>query len=69
MKLLKLFKLFHKRQNGHVFITALIILVLGTFLLVPLLGFMSTGLKTSQAFEEETYLLYAADAGIEDALW
>jgi len=69
MKLSKIIKCFYRKQNGHVFITALIILVLGTLMLTPLLAFMSTGLKTGQAFEEQTDLLYAADAGIENALW
>lgn len=69
MKLSKIIKGFHNSQNGHVFITALIILVLGSAMLAPLLGFIGTGLKTGQAFEEQTDLLYAADAGIEDAIW
>ncbi|MFA5450936.1 MAG: hypothetical protein WC231_02960 [Dehalococcoidales bacterium] len=69
MNLSKIIKGFHHKQNGHVFITALIILVLGTLTLTPLMGFMGTGLKTGQAFEEQTDLLYAADAGIEDAIW
>jgi hypothetical protein len=69
MKLSKIIKGFHNSQNGHVFITALIILVLGSAMLAPLLGFIGTGLKTGQAFEEQTDLLYAADAGIEYAYW
>ncbi|MDX9802766.1 MAG: hypothetical protein RBS96_01885 [Dehalococcoidales bacterium] len=69
MKLSKIIKGFNKSQNGHVFITALIILALGSAMLAPLLGFIGTGLKTGQAFEEQTDLLYAADAGIEDAIW
>lgn len=69
MKLSKIIKVFHNRQNGQVFITALIILMLGSLMLTPLLAFMSTGLKTGQAFEEQTDLLYAADAGIENAIW
>ncbi|MDD4230893.1 MAG: hypothetical protein PHG45_05890 [Dehalococcoidales bacterium] len=69
MKLSKIIKCFHRKQNGHVFITALIILTLGSAMLAPLLGFIGTGLKTGQAFEEQTDLLYAADAGIENAIW
>ena len=69
LKLSKIIKGFHNSQNGHVFITALIILALGSAMLAPLLGFIGTGLKTGQAFEEQTDLLYAADAGIEDAIW
>ena len=50
-------------------ILALILLVVGGLILGPLLGLMSTGLAAGQVYEKKTAELYAADAGIEDALW
>ncbi|MDD4793986.1 MAG: hypothetical protein PHU18_01910 [Dehalococcoidales bacterium] len=58
-----------KKQTGHVFITALIILAFGSLTLTPLLGFIGTGLRAGTIFENQTEKLYAADAGIEDASW
>lgn len=47
----------------------LILLVVGGLVLTPLLGLMSTGLMAGQVYEKKTDELYAADAGIEDAIW
>jgi len=55
-------------QNGKVLILALVALVLGVLLLTPLLGLMSTGLMGGQVYEQKMYELYAADAGVEDAI-
>jgi hypothetical protein len=59
----------HRNERGHVFLTALIILAVGGVILVPLLGFIGTGLNAGQTFEIKTGEIYAADAGIEDAIW
>ena len=48
---------------------ALILLVVGGLIITPLLGLMSTGLITGQAYENTMHVLYAADAGVEDGLW
>ena len=56
-------------EKGQVLILVLILLLLGALIITPLLGYMSTGLKTGQVFEKKTDELYAADAGIEDAVW
>jgi len=56
-------------EAGQAFILALIMLLLGGLIMAPLLGFMGTGLKAGQAYEERMAELYAADAGIEDAIW
>jgi len=58
-----------KKQAGQAFILVLILLLVGGLILTPLLGFMGTGLKSGQVFEDKTSELYAADAGIEDGLW
>jgi len=47
----------------------MVLLVLGALIITPLLGFMSTGLIAGQANEESMAGIYAADAGIEDAIW
>jgi len=56
-------------EEGNVFILVLVLLVLGGLVLTPLLGLMSTGLMSGQVYEKKTAELYAADAGVEDAIW
>jgi len=56
-------------EAGQTFILVLILLLLGGLMIAPLLGFMGTGLKAGQAYEKRMAELYAADAGVEDALW
>ncbi|MFC1948113.1 hypothetical protein ACFLXY_09370 [Chloroflexota bacterium] len=58
-----------KRQDGQIFLIALVLLAIGGLMLPPLLSFMGTGIKVSELHEEEMLSLYAADAGIEDALY
>jgi len=56
-------------EKGNVLILVLILLVVGGLILTPLLGLMSTGLLAGQVYERHTHRLYAADAGVEDAIW
>jgi len=56
-------------EAGQTFILVLILLLLGGLMIAPLLGFMGTGLKSGQAYEKRMAELYAADAGVTDALW
>lgn len=56
-------------EKGQTMILALILLVVGGLIVIPLLSFMSTGLITGEVYERRTLELYAADAGVEDALW
>jgi len=56
-------------ENGNVLIMVLALLVVGGLVLTPLLGLMSTGLVAGQTYEKKMAELYAADAGIEKALW
>jgi len=58
-----------RNEEGQALILALILLVVGGLIIAPLLGFMSTGLIAGQVFEKKMDGLYAADAGVEDALW
>lgn len=56
-------------EKGYASVLVLILMLVGGLIIGPLLGFMSTGLLAGQAFEEEMDGFYAADAGVEDALW
>lgn len=58
-----------KRESGQALILVLILLFIGGLMITPLLGFVSTGLKASQVYQQKTDELYAADAGVEYALW
>jgi len=58
-----------KDEEGVVFPLVLIMLVVGSLVIAPVLNFMGTGLKTGQAYERRMDELYAADAGVEYALW
>ncbi len=56
-------------ESGKILIMVLVLLVLGGLLLTPLLGLMSTGLIAGQVYEKKMAELYAADAGVEYAIW
>ena len=58
-----------RQEEGNVLIIVLVLLVVGGLILAPLLGLMSTGLMAGQVYEKKTAELYAADAGVEDAIW
>jgi hypothetical protein len=56
-------------EKGNVLIMVLVLLVVGGLILAPLLGLMGTGVMAGQVYEKNTHELYAADAGVEDAVW
>jgi hypothetical protein len=56
-------------EKGYILITVLILLVVGGLILTPLLGLMSTGLLAGKVYEKKMDEYYAADAGVEDAIW
>jgi hypothetical protein len=58
-----------RNERGYALTLVLILLVVGGLVLTPLLGLMSTGLISGRVYENSMYLLYAADAGVEDGLW
>ena len=62
-------KLLSKRESGQAFILVLVLLFIGGLMLPPLLALVNTGLKSSQVYEQKTDELFAADTGVEDALW
>jgi cytoskeletal protein CcmA (bactofilin family) len=56
-------------ENGKVLILTLVLLIVGGLIMTPLLGLMTTGLVAGQVYEKKTAELYAADAGVEYAIW
>ena len=59
----------NRKQNGQVLIMVLIVLALGAIVLAPTLNHAATSIKHQQLIETDALELYAADAGVEDALW
>ena len=62
-------KMAFKEENGAVLPFALIILMVGVLVVIPLLSLGSTALMTSEVYEDRLLQVYAADAGIEWAMW
>lgn len=58
-----------REEKGQALIIAVILMLVGGLIIAPLLGYMGTGLKVGQVFEKNMDGLYAADTGVEDALW
>jgi len=56
-------------QRGEALPLALIALAVGTLLMAPLLGHVSTGFRSTTKVEQTAHLQYASDAGAEYALW
>jgi hypothetical protein len=58
-----------KDEKGQALMIAFALLVIGGLTIVPSLGLNYTSAKTSNALQTGVKGTYAADAGIEDALW
>ena len=56
-------------EKGRVMILALILLAVGGLTTTPLMAYMSTGLIAGELYERSAAEVYAADAGVEDAVW
>ncbi|MEA1872661.1 MAG: hypothetical protein U9M91_04645, partial [Chloroflexota bacterium] len=56
-------------EKGASLVMVLILLLIGGLIIGPLLSYMGTGLITGEVYERRTAELYAADAGVEDAIW
>lgn len=56
-------------ESGQVLPVVLIMMALGSLLIVPSLDYVSTSLNAGEIVEEKVEGLYAAEAGVEDALW
>jgi hypothetical protein len=56
-------------EKGQAMILAVILLLVGGLAVSSLLSYMGTGLFVGQVYEGRVAELYAADAGVEDAVW
>jgi Flp pilus assembly pilin Flp len=56
-------------EKGAALILALILLLIGGLISAALLNHMGSGILAGEVHERRTAELYAADAGIEDAIW
>ena len=56
-------------EKGASLVLVLILLLISGLIIGPLLSYMGTGLITGEVYETRTAELYAADAGVEDAIW
>lgn len=65
----KIFKKIAKIEAGQALPIALVLLLLGGFLVVPSLSFMTTSLNYNRTIQEYDARLYAADAGFQYAYW
>jgi Tfp pilus assembly protein PilX len=58
-----------RSQKGYVLIAALLVLLVLGLISGPLLSYMVNGLRAGRVFETGAAELYAADAGVQDAVW
>ena len=58
-----------RKEKGQILILVAILFTICALLLKPLLDYTTVGLKTGRVYENKADELYAADAGIEDAVW
>jgi len=57
-------------EKGQTLVLVLILMLLGGLIIAPLLAYISTGLEVGrEVYEEKMYGQYAADSGVEDALY
>jgi hypothetical protein len=56
-------------EGGQALILALILLLVGGLITAPLVAFAGNGVLNGEVYQGRTTELYAADAGVEDALW
>ena len=56
-------------EAGQALVAVLVVLLMSMVLVPPMLGMSSSGMRSTQIREEDTLALYAADAGVEDALF
>jgi hypothetical protein len=67
---MKPMKVFNNREQGQALILlVLIIFTCSSLVMVPLLGFVSNGVTTAKNTGLHTQEIYAAEAGVRDAIW
>jgi len=58
-----------KQQRGQVLILVLILLAVGSLVIVPVIDYTNTGLRSQQISEDTMTEQCVADSSVEDALW
>ena len=58
-----------RHEKGYVLVIALVIMVIGALLIGTMLSYLDTSMTLATKSEETSHTYYAADAGLEDALW
>ncbi|NQT74131.1 MAG: hypothetical protein HQ553_15415 [Chloroflexi bacterium] len=58
-----------EEAGGTTLIFALLLVCFGGLMVPPIMDFVDNGIDACQMYEEKTDEIYAADSGIEDALW
>lgn len=56
-------------EGGQIMMATLVLLVVFSLISAPLLSFMATGVRAARVFQDKMEGYYAADAGIQDAVW
>ncbi|MBI4303082.1 MAG: hypothetical protein HY665_01905 [Chloroflexi bacterium] len=56
-------------ERGQSLVLVLLLLSLGGLMVMPLMDFVTTGVKSGLIYERKADELYAADAGVQDATW
>lgn len=69
MKARRLLKVILHSQSGQALPMAMVLLIIGGLVIVPMLNFISGNMKAAQVIKEKVYDFYASDAGAEDGLW
>jgi hypothetical protein len=56
-------------EKGQALVLTLLLLLIGSLIITPTLSLMGTGLQSGRVYEQKNDEIYAADAGVEDAMW
>ena len=59
----------HRQQRGEIYIIALVLLALTGLMFVPLANYVNSGIKNTSGYQSNLKDIYAADSGIQYALW
>jgi hypothetical protein len=58
-----------RNEKGQAMVMILFLILVGGLIVASLLSYVGTGLLNGRVYERRTAELYAADAGVEDAIW
>jgi hypothetical protein len=56
-------------EKGQALLITLLFLVIGSLIITPTLNLMGAGIKGGHVYEQKIDEIYAADSGVEDAMW